>query len=305
MTKQRCLVRAVLGMLAIGLLLCSVPLAQAQSDIEKALQSMSGKNGEGYLQPAMDLLGANMNSGYYHSASISRLGFHIEFDIVGMGSLVGDKQKTFNAQTPAGFTPATAKTVTLFGETGTEVANTTLPGTSYRFADGVFKTSFFPFVVPQLTVGNVIGTQAVVRFMPLPKIEEMIPKTTLFAFGLRHSINQWLPLLPLDVAVSGFWSSFTVEGFLDCKGFSVGAQASKDFSVLTVYGGLAYESSTMSAEYESTVLGTTTPVKLDLTGANTVRFTAGVALNLAVFRLFADMNVGSVTAFSAGFGFGG
>jgi hypothetical protein len=46
-------------------------------------------------------------------------------------------------------------------------------------------------------------------------------------------------------------------------------------------------------------------VDMSLDGANNFRFLAGLKLQLAIFRIFANANFGSVTNFSGGIGFGG
>jgi hypothetical protein len=287
--------------------------ASAQTSMEDAIKSLTGDNGKGYIQPVADLYGANMNAGWWHDASISpRLGFHLEFDLVAMGGLVGDDQKSYTASSPFGFTPQTFTTATIFGTKGSTVQSTLAPGISYRSPDGVFKTSFFPLFAPQLTIGNVFGTQLAVRFLTLPKIGGgEVPKVTLWGLGVKHSVSQWFPVIPFDVAVFFTYGVTTVdmtEGggrLFDYSGYSFGALASKRFSILTIYGGLTGESSSMTVKYESTVPEAPGTISFDLEGANTFRATAGLSLNLWVIRLFADANFGKVTHFSAGLGFGG
>jgi len=264
------------------------------------------------MQPLADLFSANMNAGLYHSAAISRFGFHIEFDLIVMGSLVGDDRQSYTATTPPRFNPPVFTTATVFGGQGSTVQNTNAPGISYRGPDGVFNTSMFPLFIPQLTVGNVLGTQAMVRFLTLPKFGSgSIPEGTLWSVGARHSISQWIPSLPLDVAASFSYGNLSVdwsEGggqLIDYSGYTFGVQASKKFSALIVYGGLALDNSTMGISYQSTDPNLPGAISFDLKGANKFRATAGLCLSLGVFKLFADVNLGAVTHFSGGIGFGG
>jgi hypothetical protein len=284
--------------------------ARAQTPIEDALKSLTGDNGIGYMQPLADLHGANTNAGWFHSASISRLGFHIELDFIGMGGIVGDDQKSYTATAPTGFTPATFNTATIFGGKGTVVPSSVNPGTSYRAPDGIFNTSIFPLVAPQLTIGDVFGTRAAVRYIFIPKLGEAMPEGKTWGFGIQHSISQWISVIPLDVAAFYTYGVTTVdwsEGggrLFDCSGYSYGLQASKQFSVLTVYGALAAESSSMAVKYQSTDPSAPGTITLDLEGANKFRATAGVSLSLGFFKLFADANFGKVTQFTGGIGFG-
>ena len=89
------------------------------------------------------------------------------------------------------------------------------------------------------------------------------------------------------------------------KGYGFALQASKEFSVLVLYGGVQYEKSTLTISFTSTDPTATSPnVNVDLEGSNVVRGTIGAGLNLGVVKLFADANFGAITSFSGGIGFG-
>lgn len=289
------------GVAAI-LCLMAPSLARAESDIERVLKQYDAQTVTGYIQPMADLFGANMNAGFYRSAAIPKMGLTFEFTIVGMGSLVGDDHKTYNAPLPPGFGSSTFRTATIFGAKGATVY--TSDSLSYSGTDGVIDATLFPLVVPQLTIGNVAGTQLVLRFVPTPAVgDDAFPKTTLFAVGARHSISQYFMAVPLDVAASIMYTSFTVGDIIDFKGLSIGAQASKSWAVATLYGGLAWEQTTMSLEFISARPGGG-KVALDLDGDNSFRFTLGAGLSLGILKINADANFGAVTNFSAGLGFG-
>jgi hypothetical protein len=284
------------------MLLLAAQTGRAQSDVEKALQQYGEEQVKGYIQPVGDLFGANLNSGFFRGASIGSAGFHIRLDIVGMASMVGDKQKTYTAPAPPGFTPATFETATIFGGAGAIVTdqNTAL---TFRGSDGVFNTSYFPTLAPQLTIGDIYGTRAAVRFIATPEVSGL-PKATLWGIGAQHSVSQYLPAVPVDLAAHVFYSKFTFGDLINVSALSIGADASKTFSILTVYGGLAWEQSTMKVGYTSTGANPTT-VGVELDGANAFRFLIGLDLGLGFFHIFGDANFGSVTNFSAGIGFGG
>ena len=96
----------------------------------------------------------------------------------------------------------TAEVSTLFGPTD-PVEVTGDAGTVYVFPGGL-NVSMLPFAVPQLTLGSVFGTDLTVRYFAYSTNED-IGKLNLFSWGLRHSISQYVPVLPLDLAV-GFYS---------------------------------------------------------------------------------------------------
>jgi hypothetical protein len=296
---------ALLVMLVIAMVVCT-PAAQSQTDLENALRQLNGDAVKGYLQPMADFFGANLGAGYYHTASISSEGFHINIDIIGMGSLVKDENKTYTAKAPTGFTPATFKTATVFGEKGGSVTDQRT-GLTYKGSGGIINTSIFPFAGPQITIGSVAGTQVIIRYLPVPTksiTNDAVPDATLFGGGIRHSVSQYLPVAPLDLAVGVFYTKLSLGDILDLKTISAGAQASKSFSILTLYGGLAWEKSTMSIQYTSSDPSAPPAVSIDLDGANSFRGTVGLQLSLAVLKLFVDANVGSVTNFAGGIGLG-
>lgn len=289
------------------LMLAGTSGALAQTTIEDAISAYGEENAKGYLQPVADLFGANFNSGYYRTAKIPTAGFHISIDLIGMGSLVGDDRKTFTAKTPEGFNPPTFQAPTVFGDPdgATVVDNSTAPPLEYNASGGVFNTGMFPLVAPQLTIGSVYGTEVLGRYVSIPRVGggDDIPEGSLWSVGIRHSVSQWFPDLPVDIAVGYFYGSFEAEDLLDYTGSQFGAQASKDFGILTAFTGIAYEVSTLKVSYESTDPQSGGQVGFELDGANVFRFTLGGTLNLGVFHLYADMNFGSVTAFSGGLGF--
>jgi hypothetical protein len=296
--------RPVLVILLGAALLLSAGRARAQSDLENALEQFGVESVTGYIQPMADLFGANMNAGFYHSAAIPTAGLTLSIELIGMGSVVSDDHKKYTANAPAGFSPATFQTATIFGEKGATISHTVDPTIKYSGSDGIIDASLFPLAVPQLRVGSIYGTELTVRLIGTPSIDnDAFPSTTLFGIGARHSVSQYMPVAPLDIAVGLFYSSFTVGDIIDFKGLSIGAQASKSFSVLSLYGGVAWEQSTMDLVYTSTVPGVGN-VNIELDGDNSFRFTVGAGLSIAILHIFADANFGSITNFSGGIGVG-
>jgi len=290
--------------LGAGLLLLPA-LAESQTSVENAIKQFGETNIQGYMQPLADMFGANMNAGYYHSAAIPQTGFGFSFDIVAMGAMVGDDQRNYSAVAPAGFNPGTFTTATIFGEKGTEIKNVNFPSSTYRGADGVFNTSIFPTAVPQIRIGYLAGTEALVRFVVVPRIgSDILPKSTLWGAGVRHSISQYLSAVPLDLAAGVYYSKYTAGDLIDFTGTNVSIQASKSFSPLSLYGGVAWQKSTLNLKYTSTDPAQSGPVDVRLDGSNKFSVTLGAGLTLGIFHIFADANFGSVTNFAGGIGFG-
>ncbi len=291
-------------LLLAAVVLVGATAAWSQTDLDNTLKQFNSTNVTGYIQPVADLFGADMHTGYYHGAEVEKFGFHFRLDIIGMGAMVQDAQKTYDAQAPAGFSPATFKAPTIFGDTAAFVTDQATHLVYRSPADGIVNTSYFPLAVPQLTIGNIYGTQLTVRYITLPKMGgDKIPSVTLWGLGGRHSISQYIPSCPVDLAAGLYFNSFTFGDLISFKGVALNAQASKSWSVLTLYGGLQWEKSTMDLSYTSTDV-TAGNVSISLNGANNFRFTGGLALDLGPIHLFGDANLGSITTLSAGIGFG-
>lgn len=295
----------VVVLVTLALLLAWPASGRAQTTLEQAIEQYSGDAVKGYIQPVADMFGANMNAGFYQSAAVPKTGFVFAFDLIGMASLVGDAQKTYTAKAPPGFTPGEFKTATIFGGKGTEISHAIQTALKYKGSDGIFNTSLFPLFAPQITIGSVFGTVAIVRYMALPKIgDDKVPTISLLGIGVRHSISQYLGDIPLDLAAGVYYSRFSAGDLITYNGLSIGAHASKTLSVLTLYGGVAFEKSSLNLKYTSTDPLVPASVDISLDGANKFRATAGLKIQLAFFKIFADANLGSVTNFSGGIGFG-
>src|SRR5260221_1943620 len=130
-TRSRCFIILLLWAVA----LFSTTYLHAQTDVEDAIKQLSSDNVRGYVQPLINGFGANMNSGWYHSAEISEMGLHFQFQIVGMGTFIGDGEKSYDAVPPLPYDQTPVRTATLFGGLGAAVADTS-SGLTYHFQNG-------------------------------------------------------------------------------------------------------------------------------------------------------------------------
>ncbi len=279
--------------------------AQAQTEFEITVRQFNGESVRGYVQPIGDMFGANMNAGLYHSAQIPVGGFHVRIDLVGAATLISDEQKSYDAKLPTGFVPegGSYKTATVFGGKGTTFRDVN-SGLEYKGSDGIFSTRVFPLLMPQLSIGSLLGTEVSVRYMSTPTLGGgKFPSTNLFGLGIRHSISQHWDL-PVDIAVGAYYSSFSASDLIESEGGAVNLQVSKQLSYVTLYSGIALESSTTKIQYETKASNTSTTVSTSMVGANRFRLTTGVEIDVQAFQLFADVNFGQVKHFSGGIAFG-
>lgn len=279
------------------LLFCILPTASAQK-LNDFIAKYGNENGEGFMQPLADAFGSNINSGLYQSAKVPLGGFHLTIGVMVMGAPITESRKTFTAKTEGFFSPEqTTSAPTIFGSTdGSKVTGT--GGTTYAFPGGLNMTTF-AIAAPQVTIGSVYGTDATVRFFQA-KLGNSIGDLMLWGIGVRHNLNQYFRKLPVDIAAGIYQQHFEIGDIVSANATLISAQASYTTSVLTLYGGPGFEISNMDVTYD----GSSGKVTIALKSRNNIRFTAGALVSLAFFRLYADYNLASQSAFVLGFGFG-
>ncbi|MBI5217081.1 MAG: hypothetical protein HY960_15100 [Ignavibacteriae bacterium] len=268
------------------LISASVTVAQDTSDIASKIKSYGDAAVKGWLGPFEDAFGAGMNSGWYQTANVDD-GLSLFVGAKFMIAPVPDESKYY-------FNSVSGKNEpTFFGpDSGSGLKGTGL--------------SYGGFLTPQLTIGNYYGTRVMIRFLPTVTIED-VGDVSFFGFGVQHSISKHLPAeLPVDLAAAFGYQSFKVGSVLDASSFMFGAQASKSFSIIDLYAGLAYESSSMTVSYTYNPPAPASPtnISFDLEGKNNFRFTAGLNVNLFIFKLHADYSLASQPVATVGIGLG-
>ncbi|HPG40533.1 MAG TPA: hypothetical protein PLP19_04645 [bacterium] len=288
----------LLSLLSLFLL---INLAFAQ--VEDNLARYQGANGEGYMKPLVSGLTANMNRGWYQSASIPVMGIRLRFGLVAMMAPIPDDDKTFKATTSSPFTPQqTVDAPTVVGEEKSVYATGT-GGNIYPFPGGL-NMNVTAFAAPQLTVG-LMGSEIIGRYFAAELGDADIGDLTLLGIGVRHSISQYLVLFPVDISVGAFWQSITVgDDLLDMKTLHYGVQVSKNFAPLIIYGGVGFDNGSAKVDYTYEDEFTSIPVELDIKNDSALEITAGVGLNLAFFHLSTEAAFGSRTAFALNATFG-
>ncbi len=187
------------------------------ADAEKLLQA--------YLEPFANILGSDLNAGWYNTARPHKLGglditatvswakapsSLFTYDVAALDlsgqlapgspslapTIAGDldDRPTLSYSEQVDFPDGTSQDI--------EYARYTLPN-----GTGV---DFFPLPMLQLTVGLPLGTDVSVRFVPKIQLGEY-GEIGLWGVGGKHSISQWLPgikeLKFLDISVQGGYSS--------------------------------------------------------------------------------------------------
>jgi hypothetical protein len=296
---------AAISGVALMLLSGATP-ARAQSGLESALEQYSGPRIQGYMQPLADALVANLSIGYINAISSAKK-FSFSLELVAMTAVVDESMRTYTASTPAGFQPATHETPTIFGGPAQPVQHSTIPGLSYRGADGLADAEYFPAGVPQLRLGGLLGTEVVIRYATSAMVptldEESFPDLSLLGVGVQHSISQYLKL-PLDVSVGGSFNSLKFGDLVNLSATSFGVNVGKSFGLIGLTGGIQSEGGTMNLTYTSTDPQGSGNVDVDVEVKRMLRFRAGAAFNLGFIRVFGDAAFGDFTSYAAGIRFG-
>jgi hypothetical protein len=282
----------------------------ATADIEDQLSVYTGDNAIGYLQPLADAFGADLNAGLFSSAHIPVAGFNISLETKLVAVMFADEDGVFMATTESGFTPPTEAEVSTVVGPGEAVEVTGDGGSSYAFPGGFDLTSFV-LPVPQLRVGSVMGTEALIRYIAISTENDELGDVSLYGFGLRHSISQYLgPGLPVDVAAGFFWQSFKLgenaagEDLVSATAFTFGVQASRNLGIIEPYAGLSYDTFSMDVSYESESSGEPEMIDLAFDSESTLHLTLGLNLRLGIVTANGEYNIAGQNSFALGLGFG-
>jgi len=280
-------------------------------EIEDQLSNYVGDNAEGYLRPLAEAIGTTLNSGLYQSAYIPKDGRYFSLDLGVMSALFSDDDKTFKATTPEGFSPQQNVTVPTIVGSG-DAVETMGDGGATHFFPGGFDLSSFSIAAPQLRIGSIRGTEALVRYFSLNVGDSDLGSLSLFGFGLRHSISQYLKEdFPVDLAGGFFWQTFKLGengaggDLISASAFSFGVQASKRFGQGIVfaepYAGVSLDQYSLKASYQSEG-----DEVLDVDfGSNTSgRLTLGLAGRLAILKGHIEYSLASQSGVSFGLAFG-
>ena len=290
---------------AVLILLVATPLS---AQIEDHLSAYTGENAEGYLNPLVSAMGTTLNGGVYRSGYIPKAGLNIAIEFPFSGLYFVDEDKVFLGTTEGGFSPETSVPVpTVIGPTGSVI----VPGdggTSFAFPGG-FDIGSFALAAPQLRVGSVLGTEAMLRFIAFRVGDSELGDVMLAGFGIRHSLSQYMGPVPVvDIAASFFWQNFKLgensngDDLSRTNTYSLGAQVSKKLgSILTPFTGLYYNTYKTDIKYTSEAAGEPETVEISFDDGY-VQFTLGLELNLWILNAWGEYNLADRSSFSVGLG---
>lgn len=299
------------------LLTLAIGLASAQ-DVGSQLKQLAGQNAANYVGPLMAGWGAGLNSGLYHSADLHGvLGFDIQIKATFAG--LADEDKTYMFQMPATIGPYTAgtdypaqvKTSTVVGPKDPTVVKTNSNVTLMTLPGGL-NLPAAPLLMPQVSIGLPFGFEVMGRFIPTTKLGDA-GKVNFIGFGLRHDIDQYIPLIPVDIAVHFMTQKFNYEDgtgqkLISASATAFGVEASKGLLFFTLYGGFQIESSSWDIgpyDFSYDVMGSPQTGHVNqftIEGKNKSRALVGIRLLLLFINVHADYSFASTPVATLGVG---
>jgi hypothetical protein len=280
--------------------------APAAADLSSKLGALSGENAKGYLSPLPKALSATLNSSIFQSGKVPKRNIELSLGIHVMGVNLKDEDRTFMPTDPAGFQSVTPTPVPTISGDGNAVPVDGVGGTILNYPGG-FDIKSFVIAAPELTVGSIFGTRAVVRWFSVKVGDSDFGKIELFGIGGQHSISQYLPKLPADVAFGVFYQTFKLgDGILDTKALHFDVTASRDFGKvvkIVPYVGLGYDTFKMDVAYTST-LDPADHIAVGMDNQSNAHLTLGAQLRLPGVALHGEFFAAANTGAAIGLHFG-
>lgn len=287
---------------AAAFVVLALAAAPASAQLEANLSTLLGENAEGYLKPFPTALSASLNSGIFRTGNVPQTGFNFALEVKAVVADFDDDTKVFDTAATPGFPSIEAPTV--IGDPAG--ATQTGPGGATIGFPGGFDIKRFGFAVPQVSIGSVMGTRAIVRYISLDLGDADLGDFELFGIGAQHSVSQYFPGLPVDVAAGVMYQSFKIaEKTLDAKALAFNVTGSKQFGTVVSfepYLGIGYDSLKLDVEYDNTSLSET--INLDFDRQNDMHFALGAGVNFPVVRLHAEYTIAAESGFAGGVSFG-
>lgn len=242
---------------------------------------------ENYLKPYTNGFGANLNTGWNNSARPYRtFGFDVRvnaalafiptsdefFDV----AVLEPQFQQIELFSSSGITPTVSgesSNRAVIGRTFTNPSNGQQEELfSFELPDGT-GFSYAPSPMIQATVGLIKDTDVSLRLVPAVSTPSVDGQVSLFGFGAKHGINQWIPggaLLPVDLSVQIGYTKFSFdlqtdvqpesgsdiynsygpskwenqEIALESSGFTTNLLVGKSLPILSVFAGVGFQSST-------------------------------------------------------------
>ena len=327
----------------LTVLLFSLSALFAQDDLKSQLEQFGQQYGTAYVGPMPELFGAANNMGLYQDAKIaSGLGIDLYVGVAFMGALPTNASKTFSGtfrfditddmlsgnpdadairqyldanpdeafiegsveNAPTVFGDDTQKELTLVKD----IPNVGTISTAIKLLPG-YNLAVVPSAAPEVAIGTLFGTQAIIRYMPKMNVGDMGDFEYL-GWGLRHNFDQYIPvpLFPLNIAASFYTQSIKLGEIVDSRTLNFGIQTSLNIlPIVTPYLGYQLEKTSMKFKYtykyiDYNRMQMSVPVSFTNETDFSGRFLAGLSFRFLLVNINVDYSFSKYNAFSVGAG---
>ncbi len=290
-------------LLCLALLTAAVP---ARAQLTENLGELSDRNFEGYLSPLNTGLSGTMNSAVFRTGHVPKAGINISGGVVIMAIGYSDDDRTFTPVHPEWFTPTGSNQApTIAGsEEGATISG---EGGLTQSYPGGFDLDGFEIAAPQISIGSVFGTRALIRYIAFDLGDSDFGDFSYVGFGAQHSITQWVPdMLPFDMAAGFMVQDFEIgDGLVDARAMHFNVTASKDYRFFQPYVGLGIDTVELDAEYVDDD-GEDPDLSFDVSLDREIdpHLTLGVAGKLPYVHAFIEFNAAAATGVAVGLSFG-
>ena len=291
-------------------LFLAAPTASNAQDLGGLIEHLGIKElARDYLRPAVDAVGYSINSALSHTATVDS-GFTLRIGGSFISTYIPDTQREFVAKLPPSVTqfgyPGSITTATIAGGKGAILHSSDPQRPDIVLPDGADFSSTY-FVMPQVSIGAVLGTEVIFRGLPPVTYTTEIGKVSFFGSAVKHAPTYFAEL-PFDLAFIAAWHQFQVGEWVDGSSMAGMAQLSVKAEAVTLFGGIGYEAYQIDVAYDYVSTDPTIPsarIDLDFERRN-LRFSLGAAMAIMDFiEVAADYSFGEQDnlSISAGFKF--
>jgi hypothetical protein len=305
-----------------------------------------------YMSPFFKSFGANLNTGWYNTGKVHKLG-RPDITVSLNVSVISAADKTFdiaelNLEKARLNDPSNSIASTAFGpnlrgpkmdiyETNPLTGTDTVVG-SFFMPQGL-NLPVFATPTANLGIGLPFNTEIMVRYIPTVNYGKS-GEIGLLGAGIKHDLKQWIPvmkMLPFDWSVALGYTKFKTSYGLDVPSsdtslnnsgayddqmfeletdaFMINTIVSKKILMVTVYGGVGYQTSSSSLGFKGVYPvqsfdsngnrktdNIVDPLTAEYKGANSAQATLGLRLKVLIFTLHGQYTFAEYNNFSLGLG---
>ncbi|MBN2167263.1 MAG: hypothetical protein JW717_13385 [Marinilabiliaceae bacterium] len=292
----------------------------------------ASKIAEAYLRPYGEMLGVNLNAGWYTSAAVHKIG---GFDITVTSSLtqVPSSGKTYDINS-LGLTnweltdPSNNIAPTMSGEVNNlpQLQNKSNTSLKVNVPNGSTKNSHMFTSMIQAGIGLPFHTEIMGRYMPKVSYGDL-GNLQLWGIGLKHSIKEYIPVFKripiLQLSVLGAYTNFNGNLFvpqnsaISNSDLSINTSAitsrlliGANLPVIAFYSGVGYGTANSEFEISGSYNGATGTNDTPTDGTflimkynrSNIDFNAGMRIRLGIIGIHADYSVGDYSIITGGIG---